>query len=108
MLAGIEEKRLSGNRSVKVRIFPSALTHDMYDYLNPLLEKNPNNIILHVGTNNSVKETSKDILNEMLSLKNFIEKLCPTCQVIVSNSIYRSDNKKASLTVKMLMITWTL
>ena len=55
---------------------------------------------MHVGTNNSVNETSRDILNEILSLKNFIEKLCPTCKVIVSNLIYRSDNGKASLTAK--------
>ena len=54
MLAGIEEKRIPGNWSVKVRIFPGATTHDMYDYLKPLLKKNPDNILLHVGTNNSV------------------------------------------------------
>ena len=71
----------------------------MYDYLKPLLKKNPGNS-LHVGTNNSVNETSRDILNEILSLKNFIEKLCPTCKVIVSNLIYRSDHGKVSLTVK--------
>ena len=40
MLAGIEEKRLPGNRSVKFRIFPGATTHDMYDHLKSL----------HVGT----------------------------------------------------------
>ena len=34
MLAGIEQKRISGNRNVKVSIFPGATTHDMYDYLN--------------------------------------------------------------------------
>ena len=89
MLAGIEEKRICGNRSVKVRIFPGATTHDMHDYLKPVLKKNPDNIILHVGTNNSVNETSRDILNEILSLKNFIEKLCPKCKVIVSNLVYR-------------------
>ena len=100
MLAGIEEKRISGNRSVNVRIFPSLTTHDMHDYLKPLLKKNPDNIILRVGTNNSMNETSRDILNEILSLKNFIEKLCPTYKVIVSNLIYQSDNGKASLTVK--------
>ena len=54
VLARIEEKRISGNRSVKVRIFSEATTHDMYDYLKPLLKKNPDNILLHVGTNNSV------------------------------------------------------
>ena len=82
MLAGIEEKRISGNRSVKVRIFPDATTHDICNYLKPLLKKNRDKIILHVGTN-MVNETSRDISNEILSLKNFIEKLCPTCKVIL-------------------------
>ena len=91
-LARNEEKRTFGNRSVKIRIFPTAKTHDMYDYLKPLLEKSPDNIILYVGTNNSVNET--------LSLKNSIENLCPTCKVTVSNLVYRSDNGKASLTMK--------
>ena len=72
----------------------------MYDYLKLLLKQNPDNIILHVRTNNWVIETSRDILNEILSLRNLIEKLCPTCKIIVSNLIYRSDNRKASLTVK--------
>ena len=39
---------LEGIRSVKVRIFPGATTHDMYDYLKPLLKENPDNIILHI------------------------------------------------------------
>ena len=39
MLAGMEEKRKTGNRSVKVRIFPGATTHDIYDYLKSLLKK---------------------------------------------------------------------
>ena len=62
--------------------------------------QNPDSIILHIGTNNSVNETSRDILNGILSLTNFIEKLCPTCKDIVSNIIYRLDTGKASLTVK--------
>ena len=95
MLAGIEEKRIFGNRSVKVRIFPSATTHYMYDYLKLLIKKNPDNIILHVGTNNLVNKTSRDILNEILSFKNVIEKLCPTCKLRGSNLIYRSDTLNA-------------
>ena len=39
MLAGIVEKRISGNRSVKVRIFPSATTRGMYDLLKTLAKK---------------------------------------------------------------------
>ena len=87
ILAGIEEKGISGNKSLKVRIFPGAATHDMYDYLKPLLKSNSDNINFHVETNNW-DETSRCILNEILSLKN----LCLTCKVIVSNLIYRSDN----------------
>ena len=47
-----------------------------------------------------MNETSREILNEILSLKNFIETLCPTCRFIVSNLIYQLDNGKASLAVK--------
>ena len=39
ILTGIEQKRTSGNRSIKVGNFPAATTHDMYDYLKPLLKK---------------------------------------------------------------------
>ena len=87
VLAGLEGKCISQNRSVKVRISLGVTTYNMHDYLKPFLKRNPENITLHVGTNNLVKETSRDVLNEILSLKNFIEKLGLTCKVLVSNLI---------------------
>ena len=39
MLAGIAEKRISGKRSVKVRIVPSATTHGIDDLLKILAKK---------------------------------------------------------------------
>ena len=39
MLAGIAEKRISGNRSVKVLIVPSATTHGIDDLLKILAKK---------------------------------------------------------------------
>ena len=48
----IDEKRLSRNWNVKVRCFSGATVDHMKDYLKPLLKKEPDNIILHVGTNN--------------------------------------------------------
>ena len=72
MLTGIEEKRISENGSVNVRVFRSATTKDMYYYLKPLLKKNPE-IILHIGTNNWVNETSRDVLKGILSLKNLLK-----------------------------------
>ena len=61
MFAGIEGKHISGNRKVKAPIFSGVTTRDMYDYLKPLLNKNPDSIILHVGTNNLVNETFRYI-----------------------------------------------
>ena len=45
----------------------------MYDYIKLLLKKCPDNIILHVGTNHAVNESSKVVLGKLLELKKFIE-----------------------------------
>ena len=42
----------------------------MYNYIKPLLKKFPKNIILYIGTNNTVKETSGTVLDNLLSLKD--------------------------------------
>ena len=54
MLNYIDGTRMSKKFNVKVRSFPGAKTNDMFHYLVPLLEKDPEHVILHVGTNDSV------------------------------------------------------
>ena len=49
----------------------------MYNYIKPLLKKACDNVILHVGTNDASNSTSRVILDNMLSLKGFIEKTLP-------------------------------
>ena len=51
-------------------------------------------IILHVGINNSIKDSSSVILNKLLSLKSFVPTELPESNVILSNIIDRSDNGK--------------
>ena len=99
MVAGLNQQRMSVNQQVKVRSFPGATTHDMKDYLKPLLKKKPDNVILHIGTNNAVNEPSRNILNEILMLKTMVENTLPSAKVVVSNVITRTDNGKAALTV---------
>ena len=65
----------------------------------PLLKKCPDNIILHVGTNNTVNEPSKMVRDKLLTLKKFIEHTLPESNVFILNLITRTDNGKASLTV---------
>ena len=94
MLPGIDKRRISKrDRKVEVKNFLGAVIDDMYDYVKPLLKKCPDNIILHVGTNNTVNESSKEVLGKLLE---FIENTLPESNVIICNLITRTDDGKAS------------
>ena len=71
----------------------------MHGYIKPLLKKSPDNVILHVGTNDVPNSTSRTILDNMLSLKSFTEKTLSQSKVCISNLVKRTDNGKATLTV---------
>ena len=67
----------------------------MKDYLKSSLRKDPNHIILHVGTNNLVLDrTSQDIATSIVNLACSMES--ESCDVSISNIILRTDNKKFS------------
>ena len=92
-MSGIDERRISKrDRKVKVKNFTGAAIDDMYDYIKPLLKKCPDNLILHVGTNNMVMSHPKGCLR-------FIEHNLWERYVVISNLITKTDNDKASLTV---------
>ena len=48
----------NGETHVAVKSFSGAKTEDMEDYLKPLIRKEPDETILHVGTNNAKGEDS--------------------------------------------------
>ena len=100
IITGVDERMISRKgRVVKVRYFSGATIEDMYDYLKPILKKCPDNIILHVGTNNAAREPAKTVFDKLLSLKSFVEKTLPNCQISISNLIKRTDNNEAAKTV---------
>ena len=98
-LNGLMEKRMGNN--VKCRPFPGARVEDMSSYLIPLLKKKPDDIILHVSTNDSTnKEKDADtIVGELLNLKKCIEETLPATTVILSLPTMRMDNFKANDTL---------
>ena len=101
-LAGIDENRLkTGKQKVRVRYFPGARTDDMYDYMKPLLQKLPNYIIFHIGTNDALDNTSREILDKILKLETYIQKELPKCIFTISTPIKRHDHGKASLTISL-------
>ena len=101
MIVGVDDERIISRkgRVVKVRYFSGATIEDMYDYLKPILKKCPDNVILHVGTNNAAREPAKTVFDKLLSLKSFIEKTLPNCKISISNLINRTYNNEAAKTV---------
>ncbi|CAB3999511.1 Scavenger receptor cysteine-rich type 1 M130 [Paramuricea clavata] len=69
--------RRSIGRKTIVKTFPGASVTDMKHYVKPTLEKNPELIVLHVGTNDIHQKEPEEIVKEMESL----------CTGIVTNSL---------------------
>ena len=74
----------------------------MYDYLTPLLKKEPSRIILHVGSNNSTSEGCQTILDKLLLLKTHIQLVCPNVVVYLSTPVLRLDNPKAGFVLRQV------
>ena len=94
MLNGLDEKRL---KNCKVRAFPGSSIEDMHFHVIPLLRKRPSTIIMHIGCNNCVDDTSSEIMQKLTSLKEFILSQLD-CKLIFSSIIDRYDDMKAKFT----------
>ena len=101
ILNGIEEKMTNGNKNVKIRFHSGAKIQDMYEHINDVVEKKPDCIILHVGTNDAKEKPSNQIVDEVLAFKNHVEKLVSKkCEIIISSLTPRIDDGKAGYTVR--------
>ena len=79
---------------VVVKSFPGATIEDMEDFVKPLLRKKPDNVVLHIGTNdlNTVQEprlAAEGIVNLALQ----IEGDAPETNLAISGLIARADDK---------------
>ena len=102
MVNGIDEKRLSKKHgNVKVFHFSGARIEDINQYIIPIIKKQPDYLILHVGTNDATTNTSENILDDLLIIKSNISKqLATSCRIVLSKPIIRHDNGKANLTIR--------
>ena len=101
MVSGIDEKRLSKKHSnVNVFHFAGARIEDVNQYIIPIIKKEPDYLILHVGTNYATTNTSKKIVDDLLILKSNISKQLPIFRIVLSKPIIRHDNGKANLAIR--------
>ena len=88
---------LSKTNKVVVKPFPGATSEAMEDYLKPILRKDPENIIIHVGTNDvNCKEprlTAEGIVNLALQ----IEGDALNTNIIIAGLVSRADNKEGKV-----------
>lgn len=68
ILKNLQERKISRSAKVKVSSFPGCTIMDMRDHIKPVLRRNPNAIVMHVGTNSlrssaSVHNCAEEIVN---------------------------------------------
>ena len=68
----------------------------------PIIRKKPSHLIIHIGTNDAKRFSSREILDQLLNLKKNVSEQVPHCKVIISTPTVRSDHGKAGLTVNQL------
>ena len=96
----LDEKRLGRDGRVKVRNHRGAIIEDMFDHVNAVLRRKPSYIILHVGTNNSIKQDYITIVNGLIRLRRYIQTKLESCKVIISSIFMRNDNQRANSTIR--------
>ena len=107
MLGGIKQwrmRKLMPKNNVHVKCFPGATTSDMADYIKPTMRRDPDVVVLHVGTNDlrsdsSSKEIAKSVMDIATNMKT------EENDIIVSSIISRGDgyNEKAGTVNEHLM-----
>ena len=93
--------RLSNtDNHVVVKSFSGANITDMEDYLKPILRKEPNKIILHVGTNNLKHLSAKRVAEGIANLTTQIEEDSPATSIVIFSILPRARSDKSELSAK--------
>ena len=106
ILNGTDGSLLSRKRLVKVKQFPGATITDMYDHLTPILNRHPEFLILHIGTNGTSKYMPNEIVDKVLALKRFAVSQNKECQVIISTLTMFVDSSKNGNAVQKVNEIW--
>ena len=80
---------MARSKSVKIHSFPGATNKDMVSYFTPLINKRPDHILLHIGTNNLATDSPQEIAENILALTQMITYKGIGCSV--SEIIRRDD-----------------
>ena len=71
--------------------FPGSTVDDMSSYMKPTVERKPDYLILHMGTNNIKKDQPRVLAEKIVDLAIKISSEAPQTKVIISGMIKRDD-----------------
>ena len=84
---------MSKNSEIKVATFPGCTTQDMKDHIRPLLRRNTDEIIIHVGTNSlHSSNTPLECAAELIDLAESVSSES-SALISISSLITRSDDE---------------
>ena len=79
------------NNHVVVKSFSGATIEDMEDYLKPVIRKEPESIVLHIGTNDLNKLSPKQVADSITNLGIQINEESPKTTIVISSILLRTD-----------------
>ena len=77
--------------NVKIHSFSGATIEDLHDYILPIARKEPDNLIIHAGTNNIRNDTSEKIVEKLMQLHDHVSSIASASKIALSNIIRRHD-----------------
>lgn len=80
------------NNHVVVKPFPGATITDMEDFIKPIIRKEPEDMILHIGTNDVKKLTPRCLAEGITNLAIQIQQESPNTGITISGILPRNDN----------------
>ena len=94
----------TGIQNIHVETYRGSTTDAMTYYIKPCLAKQPDQIVLHVGTNDIRDKQPKEIVDGIMKIQHIIKKESPETVVAVSELIHRNNKVEYSQKVKKVNI----
>ena len=98
MVKHLDPKRLkrsiaAGNHNIYVETYRGSNTEAMSHHIRPWVARKPDQIILHVSTNNIRDKQTNEIVNGILEVEEIIKKESPTTNVVIVSHTWRDAKK---------------
>ena len=84
--------------NIKIRKYPGASSTDILDHIRPSLRKEPDQIIIHAGTNDLTND--HNYLNNVKKIVKMVRETCKNTKLCFSSLICRNDLKDIDEKVK--------